>query len=46
MLAFYTGQTGLELVGYVAFSLVAHWLYGFGLAVVLEFLELRRVRRL
>ncbi|WP_255150872.1 DUF6789 family protein [Halorarius halobius] len=45
-IAFYTGQTGLELVGYVAFSLIAHWLYGLGLGVVLEFLELRRARRL
>jgi cytochrome c oxidase subunit 1 len=42
MLAFYTGQTGLELVGYVVFSLVAHWLYGLGLAVTLELYELRR----
>ncbi|MFC7235497.1 DUF6789 family protein [Halosegnis marinus] len=46
MIAFYSGQTGLALVGYVGFALVAHWLYGFGLAVVLEFLELRRTRRL
>jgi cytochrome c oxidase subunit 1 len=46
MIAFYSGQSGLELVGFVALSLVAHWLYGLGLAVVLEFLELRRTRQL
>ncbi|WP_327052882.1 DUF6789 family protein [Halomicrococcus gelatinilyticus] len=32
LLAFYTGQTGLELLTYVVFVLIAHWLYGLGLA--------------
>ena len=45
MIAFYSGQSGIALVGFVGISLVAHWLYGFGLAVTLEFLELRRRRR-
>ncbi|MFC6717678.1 DUF6789 family protein [Natrialbaceae archaeon GCM10025810] len=31
-IAFYTGQTRLELVAYLAFVLIAHWLYGLGLA--------------
>jgi cytochrome c oxidase subunit 1 len=40
--AFYTGQTGLALVGYVGFVLVAHWAYGLGLGVTFQFLRRRR----
>ncbi|RXK46908.1 DUF6789 family protein [Halorientalis pallida] len=40
--AFYTGQTGLELVGYLVFALVAHWLYGLGLAGTIRYAEYRR----
>ncbi|WP_123536731.1 DUF6789 family protein [Halosimplex salinum] len=29
--AFYTGQSDLALVGYLVFTVVAHWAYGFGL---------------
>lgn len=35
--AFYTGQSGLALVGYVVLSLVAHWAYGFTLGSVFEY---------
>ncbi|MFB6164776.1 MAG: DUF6789 family protein [Haloarculaceae archaeon] len=42
MVAFYTDQTGLELVGYLVFVLVAHWLYGLGLAGTLRYAEYRR----
>ena len=35
--AFYTGQSGLALVGYVVCSLVAHWAYGFTLGSVFEY---------
>lgn len=35
--AFYTGQSGLALAGYVVFSLVAHWAYGFTLGSVFEY---------
>mgnify|MGYP000524835720 CR=1 FL=1 len=31
VVAFYTGQSGLVLAGYLVFSVVAHWAYGFGL---------------
>jgi len=41
-IAFYTGQSGLALVGYLAFVLVAHWLYGIGLAGTLRYAEYRR----
>ncbi|WP_254767909.1 DUF6789 family protein [Salinilacihabitans rarus] len=41
-IAFYTGQSGLELVGYLAFVLVGHWLYGLGLAGTVEYLGSRR----
>lgn len=41
VLAFYTGFTGLALVGYVLFTLVAHWVYGFGLGAVFEYLSTR-----
>ncbi|GAB3026317.1 DUF6789 family protein [Natronobiforma cellulositropha] len=37
LLAFYTGQTGLELVGYVAFSILGHWAYGLGLGLTLQY---------
>jgi len=40
--AFYSGQSGLALVGYVVFVLVAHWLYGFGLAATLQSLAAYR----
>jgi cytochrome c oxidase subunit 1 len=43
-IAFYTGQTGLALVGYLAFVVVAHWAYGLGLAVTLQLFR-RRERR-
>lgn len=35
--AFYTGQSGLVLAGYVVVSLVAHWAYGFTLGSVFEY---------
>jgi hypothetical protein len=35
--AFYTGQSGLALVGYVVFSLVGHWAYGFTLGSVFNY---------
>jgi cytochrome c oxidase subunit 1 len=41
-IAFYTGQTGLALVGYLAFVVVAHWAYGLGLAVTFQYLRRRR----
>ncbi|WP_372910656.1 DUF6789 family protein [Salinigranum sp.] len=45
LVAFYSGQTGLALVGYVAFVLVAHWAYGIGLAVTFRFLQAKRTER-
>ncbi len=46
-IAFYSGEQGLALVGYVAFVLVAHWLYGLGLTITLRLLtSQRRIRRL
>jgi cytochrome c oxidase subunit 1 len=42
VVAFYTGQSGLELVGYLVFALVAHWLYGLGLAGTIRYAEYRR----
>jgi cytochrome c oxidase subunit 1 len=44
--AFYTGQAGLALVGYLGFVLVAHWAYGLGLSVTLQYLRARRRDRL
>jgi cytochrome c oxidase subunit 1 len=44
-IAFYTGQSGLALVGYLGFVLVAHWSYGLGLAVTLQYLRKRARRR-
>ena len=44
--AFYTGQTGLALVGYLGFVLVAHWAYGLGLTVTFQYLRVRRRDRL
>lgn len=35
--AFYTGQTGLALAGYIVFSLIAHWAYGFTLGSVFSY---------
>jgi cytochrome c oxidase subunit 1 len=37
--AFYTGQTGLALVGYLGFVVVAHWAYGLGLTVTYQYLR-------
>ncbi|MFC7095750.1 DUF6789 family protein [Halobaculum marinum] len=45
LIAFYTGQTGLAFVGYVAFVLVAHWAYGVGLAVTFRYLQAKRRER-
>ncbi len=44
-IAFYAGQIGLELVGYLVFTLVAHWAYGLGLAGTLEYLGVYRPPR-
>jgi hypothetical protein len=41
VLAFYTDFAGLALVGYIFFTLVAHWVYGFGLGSVFEYLSTR-----
>jgi cytochrome c oxidase subunit 1 len=46
LVAFYTGQTGLALVGYLGFVLVAHWAYGIGLTVTFRYLQTRRRDRL
>ncbi|WP_226006547.1 DUF6789 family protein [Natrinema salinisoli] len=43
-IAFYTGQTGLELVAYLLFVLLAHWIYGLGLAGTIAYLGGRRRR--
>ncbi len=40
-LAFYTGQTGLQLLAYGVFVLIAHWFYGFGLSATFEYLAER-----
>ena len=45
LIAFYNGQTGLALVGYFAFVLVAHWAYGLGLTVTFRLLQTRRRNR-
>ncbi|WP_440764997.1 DUF6789 family protein [Natronorubrum sp. DTA7] len=37
-IAFHTDQIGLELVGYLVFVLLAHWIYGLGLAGTVEYL--------
>jgi cytochrome c oxidase subunit 1 len=42
--AFFTGQTGLALVGYLIFVFVAHWAYGLGLTVSFQYLKSRRKR--
>lgn len=42
--AFFTGQTGLALVGYLIFVFVAHWAYGLGLTVTFQYLKSRRNR--
>ncbi|WP_276271918.1 DUF6789 family protein [Haloarcula litorea] len=42
--AFYTGQAGLALVGYLGFVLVAHWAYGLGLTVTFQYLRSRGPR--
>ncbi|WP_254764069.1 DUF6789 family protein [Natrinema marinum] len=44
-IAFYTGQSGLELVAYLVFVLLAHWLYGLGLAGTIAYLGGRQRRR-
>ncbi|TYL38644.1 cytochrome C oxidase subunit I [Natronococcus pandeyae] len=38
VIGFYTGQTGLELVAYLLFVLLSHWVYGLGLAGTIEYL--------
>jgi len=43
VIAFYTGQSGLELLGYIGFVLVAHWAYGLGLTVTFQYLRRRNV---
>lgn len=40
-LAFYTGQSGLDLALYVVLTLVGHALYGFGLGAVFQYLATR-----
>jgi len=46
VVAFYTGQAGLALIGYVGFVVVAHWAYGLGLTVTFQYLRRRqRARR-
>jgi cytochrome c oxidase subunit 1 len=42
LVAFYTGQEGLDLLGYLGFVVVAHWSYGLGLAVTFQYLRRRR----
>jgi len=41
VLAFYTGQSGLELALYVVLTLVAHVVYGMGLGAVFDYFENR-----
>jgi len=41
VLAFYTGQSGLELVLYAVLTLVAHVVYGFGLGAVFDYFATR-----
>jgi cytochrome c oxidase subunit 1 len=43
--AFYTGQSGLALIGYLAFVVVAHWAYGLGLTVTFQYLRRRQRQR-
>ncbi|QLK26094.1 cbb3-type cytochrome c oxidase subunit I [Natrinema zhouii] len=43
-LAFFTGQSGLELVTYLIFVLLAHWIYGLGLAGTITYLGGRQRR--
>ncbi|WP_436343681.1 DUF6789 family protein [Natronorubrum sp. FCH18a] len=37
-IAFHTDQAGLELVAYLMFVLLSHWIYGLGLAGIVEYL--------
>nr|WP_233737844.1 DUF6789 family protein [Halocatena pleomorpha] len=41
VIAFYTGQTGAALYVYLITTLVAHWVYGFGLGSVFDYLSNR-----
>jgi hypothetical protein len=41
VLAFYTGQSGVELVLYAVLTLVAHVVYGIGLGVVFNYFATR-----
>ncbi|UTF55476.1 DUF6789 family protein [Natronosalvus rutilus] len=41
LLAFYTDQAGLALVGYVGLSILAHWAYGVGLGAALDYASYR-----
>jgi hypothetical protein len=38
VLAFYEGYTGISLIIYLVITLVAHWVYGFGLGAVFDYL--------
>ncbi|ACV46713.1 MULTISPECIES: DUF6789 family protein [Halomicrobium] len=40
-LGFYTGQSGLALVGYAVLTLLAHVVYGVGLGLVFEYFQSR-----
>ncbi|WP_435195971.1 DUF6789 family protein [Natronomonas sp. EA1] len=40
-LAFYTGQTGLALAGYLVLTLIGHFAYGFALGTVFDYLSTR-----
>ncbi|WP_394324986.1 DUF6789 family protein [Halomicrobium katesii] len=40
-LGFYTGQSGLALVGYAVLTLLAHVVYGVGLGLVFEYFRTR-----
>jgi len=41
VLGFYTGQSGLALVGYAVLTLLAHVVYGVGLGLVFEYFSTR-----
>lgn len=41
VLAFYSGEMGLALVGYITFTLAAHVSYGIGLGLVFNYLATR-----
>jgi hypothetical protein len=41
VLAFYDGETGIALVLYLVLTLLAHWVYGFSLGLVVRYLSKR-----